>query len=69
VIIYHYYKLIDVTEIIGSNSKITFFTVSDDFHPYVVFQLKNIDRFIKIRLLTIDTENYEKIIEMTISRK
>jgi len=34
-------------------------------HPYVVFQLKNIDRFITIRLLTIDTENNEKIIEMT----
>ena len=54
-----------MTEIIGSNSKITFFTVSDDLHPYVVFHLKNIERFITIKLLTIDTQNKERTIEMT----
>ena len=34
-------------------------------HPYVVIQLKNIDRFISLKLVTIDTDKIERTIEMT----
>jgi hypothetical protein len=54
---------ISVIELIGSDSKILFYT--DCVRPYLVVQFKSIERFLKISVLCSDDTGNDKLFEMS----
>lgn len=53
---------------LGNNSSLTFFTHGDASLPFLVFQLRNVDKFFTITLIVSDTTGCERIVEMSNKR-
>ncbi len=54
---------VSVIELIGSSSKVTFYT--DCTRPYLVIHFKNIDRFLKFVILCSDDTGVDKTLDMS----